>query len=103
MHILKSGKAIDFMSKRRLAMLFSLHFLDKDGHALVIIIQPLNLTVEEGIRAKHAGIDLGDGSKQLGQIFFCCALVRQKEAVVLAGEGAAKVILQQTGGAHNDG
>ena len=77
-------------------------FLDQHGHSLVVVKQAHTPAVGQCVRADHAGIDSRDRVHQFGKIAVGCALTRQEVAVVLAGKGEAKVVLQETGGAHDD-
>ncbi len=77
------------------------HPLDQDRHALVVVDQILLLAVDHRVGGEQAGVDLLDRAGQGLEVGGGGALVGAEEAVILAGEGDAEVVLQQGGGAHD--
>ncbi len=73
---------------------FALHELDKDRHALVVILQALAAAVEQRIGIEDAGIDTLDGQGELVQVILQVALVGAKQAFIFTGKGGTEVVFQ---------
>ena len=82
---------------------FAFHHLDQDGHTLVIILETFAPAVEQRPGVHRGNVDLDDGAGQVAQVLRGAALVGAKDAVVFTRERGPKVILQQAGGAHDQG
>jgi hypothetical protein len=77
--------------------------LDHDPHLLGDVEEPpLGAVLERG-GPEDRGVDLGDGVHERREPVLLRTLVREEEALVLAGEGRPRAVLQEARAAHDDG
>ena len=76
---------------------------DQQRHLLVAVQHAAVGAVAQGLLAHGAGVDGADGGQQVLEALLARALVGAEDALVLAGEGVAVVVLQQGAGAHDEG
>ncbi len=75
----------------------TLHFLQQDRHALIVIEQPHAPTIQQGIWVVYTGIDATNGQGECSQVFLWGGLVGAKETLILARKRHAEVVFQQAG------
>ncbi len=68
----------------------------------MVVDQAVLEAVLDGVRAEHGSKDFGDGIAQGRQPGGLGAAVGDEQALVLAGEGRAAVVLEQAGRADNE-
>ena len=74
----------------------------KQRHLLVAVQQPALGAVAQGLLAHRAGVDRRTADRKSCQPLLVRPLVGAEDALVLAGEGVAVVVLQQAAGADDD-
>lgn len=78
------------------------HALDEDGHLLVGGRETTHLAIPEGVLTHRGRVHRAHRALERREAFVRGALVGEEEAVVLAGEGVAEVVLEQRARPHDD-